>query len=186
MSSRWAKRLDQDETLLWEGKPDTRFHLTPIVMLEVAAGVLLIIGAIAYGINLGERLDQFGQIVLTIATITGLFMVGHGLLSDVISRRGQWYALTDRAAMIERDPLVGQSAVETYAIDQDMPISLENTRPPTLWFADKLVDTESGQMVEKIGFERIAEAQDVLALLREAQQKALDRPNARSPVSDID
>ncbi|MGR3468546.1 MAG: hypothetical protein ACU0CI_11785 [Shimia sp.] len=184
MSSRWDAHIDDDETILWEGRPDQGFHLGTEEIIELAIGIVFLGGVLFFATGVRSSNDGIFDIVLAGAVLIGVGLIGLAFVGNLIERRGAWYALTDRAAMIETNSIFRGRKIRGFMVTPDMPVSLQPTTPPTIYFAEEIVYSQDGSHIVKIGFERIAEAEKVLELL-EQQMAAGPRDADGRLTSDI-
>lgn len=165
----WEGILDEGEKILWQGRPDGRLSLHPhnwpafIFGLFFAGFALLwmILAAAAGGV-----MWMFGLIHFSVG-------IGVGLGPNIWSawrRRHAWYTLTNRRAFIATDtPLAGRR-LATYPITADTRLALSDKAPATLSFASRTRRGKNGSYEVPIGFERIYDAPEVYALMRNIQR----------------
>lgn len=167
----WESILDPGEQILWQGRPDQRFHFNlmklPLVIFGLGfAGFALFWMVMAA--EAGGGFWAFGLIHFSV----GLGLVFSAVGWATLRRRGTWYTLTDRRAFIATAlPLRGKN-LDSYTITPDMRLSLRDGRPGSLIFAsEERRGNKGGVYNEDIGFERIAEADRVYRLMRDIQRR---------------
>lgn len=166
----WRGILDPGETIVWQGRPDQAFSVDagdifPALFALFFSGfaVFWMVMASAHG----GSFWMFGLIHFSV----GIAIFVRSLLGPTWRRQFTWYTLTDRRAFIATDlPLQGKE-LRSYPITPDSPIRLQGGRLPTVHFArERHVGDKGRHYTVDIGFERIADGDKVMALLREAQR----------------
>ncbi|WP_457646085.1 aspartate carbamoyltransferase catalytic subunit [Profundibacter sp.] len=165
----WEDIFEADEKIVWQGVPDGGIHIgrrnIPMMAFGgVFAGFALIwmIGAA----SAGSGFWMFGLIHFTIGLLLALAPIFWG----PYRRRHTWYTLTNKHAYIATDlPILGRS-LKSYPITQDMPLELEKTDKPSVYFAEEWKKRKNGSYLHKIGFERIPDGLKVYGLLRDIQR----------------
>lgn len=172
----WRGILGPDERILWQGRPDQRFHLDisnlPLALFGAAfAGFALIWMLMAA--QAGGVFWMFGLIHFSV----GAAMVFGALAWPTFRRRRTWYTLTDQRAFIATAlPLKGKR-LDSYGIGPDTRLGLNSGSPGSVMFASEERRGNKGRAYTvEIGFERIAEAREVHGLIRELQVGAEARP----------
>lgn len=164
----WDGILDEDERILWQGRPDGQLVLSalhlPLVLFGTAfAGFALfwmIMAAFA-----GGFFWMFGLIH---------FFVGAGLvvgppLFSAFRRQRTWYTLTDRRAFIATDlPLTGRK-FKSYPIDEDTRLDFVDGDPSSVHFAEAVRRGKNRTYRVPVGFERIEGGREVYRLIRKVQ-----------------
>jgi len=174
----WEALLEPGERLLWQGRPDPGFHLNwrHAVLAVLGAAVLVLSLSLAVQATAGLRDGAEGAGSALAAAAAGAAlglgcMVGPGL-NDMLRRRGTSYALTDRRALIETDYL--GTGLVAWPITADSPVWRGGGRPAGAFFAlyrradphVLLRPSRRAASLIPVGFERIAEVDDVLELLQ--------------------
>ncbi len=168
----WQGILEPGETILWQGRPDQRFHM-PLENLFGAIVALVFVGFAIFWISAtftgGDLFWLFGLIHLTI----GLRMMAGFVFGPTWRHRHMWYTLTDRRAFIATNlPLKGKT-LDSYPIRPDTPIKWVDSTPPGVQFATETRKTSKGRRYRMhIGFERIAEAREVMEMISEIRNQA--------------
>lgn len=178
----WEALLEPGERLLWQGRPDPGFHLNwrHAVLAALGAAVLALSVALAVQAAGGLRdgVEGAGGALAAAAAGAALglgCMIGPGL-NDMLRRRGTAYALTDRRALVETD-YMGTGLV-AWPITADSPVWRGGGRPAGAFFAlyrspdphVLLRPSRRAARLHPVGFERIAEADKVLALLESIRE----------------
>lgn len=168
----WEGIVDPGEHILWQGRPDQRFHIEliklPLVLFGLAfAGFASVWMGLAA--QAGGGFWMFGLIHFSVGLGIVFGTVGWGTLK----RRGTWYTLTDRRAFIATHlPLRGKR-LDSYTITSDTRLSLRAGSPGSVMFArEERRGSKGGVYTVDIGFERIDDAERTLEILRGIQRGA--------------
>ena len=164
----WEGILEEGETILWQGRPTSRFRITPSQIVVLIFGIGLS-GIAAYWMvtvsNASGPWWVFGLGMFFLGIILGLGPI----IVENTQRKNSWYTLTDKRAFIGSDmPLVGRR-LKSYPINSSTVLEYRNEDPPSLYFA---VETKRGRyepILIDIGFVGIPDASDVLRLMRGLQ-----------------
>lgn len=190
-ASGWEGILDPGETILWQGRPDTRivFDATTIIMGVAGAAFA---GFALFWMVMAAQGGGYFWIFGLIHFSVGFGIMLWGPLGQPFIRARTWYTLTDRRAFIATNlPLTGRK-LHTYPIGPTTPITFqEDGERATIHFATQQRRTRRGLRNEDVGFERISDGRAVLSLIRQVQARSLPAPHdtaARTtplpPVSD--
>ena len=160
----WEGILMPGEEILWQGRPDPSLLFGP-KQLGISAFGLVFAGFAAIWMLLassaGGYFWTFGLIHFTV----GLAMSFGAFFYAPWRRRHTWYTLTSQRAFIATDlPLFGRK-LKSWPIDGDTAISYEPGPRATLHFAREFHQTKNGTRVVPVGFERIAEGDEVHRLM---------------------
>lgn len=167
----WEAILDPGETIVWQGRPDPGFHLSAQDFFAAGFGLAFAGFAVFWMIvasGAGGALWMFGLIHFTV----GVALFWRSVHGDTTRRRHSWYTLTDRRAFIATDLPFRGKTLKHYPITPDSPVSHIPGELATIHFARERRSTDKGRRYwANIGFERIAEGDRVIALIRDAQRK---------------
>lgn len=161
----WEGILEPGERILWQGRPDPSFRLEPshVVVAVAGAGFLCFVLWLFLPAALAGR-GAWSLVLLPSVLILGI--VAAGPLATMLRRRGTWYTLTDRRAIVAtRLPVLGRD-LQSYRIRANSPIRWDGGEPGTVWFAERIERTGDESREVPVGFERIAGATEVHALLK--------------------
>lgn len=165
----WNDLLDDDEHVIWQGRPDAAFVLTPAM---IGTGVFaLFFAGFALFWMIGASLA--GGFFWTFGLLH--FGVGVGLLLAALAgpsfvRKRTFYTLTNRRAFVAKDlPLMGRT-LKSYPITQDTQLEYRENDKPSVYFSTETRRTDDETVTKDIGFERIHDARDVLSLMRKIQK----------------
>lgn len=166
----WDGILGDDETILWQGRPDGA------VTLRLQNLALLVFGLFFAGFALvwmvlaaaaGGGFWMFGLIHFAV----GIGIATGALFWGAFRRRRTWYTLTDRRAFIATDlPLLGRR-LKSWPIDADTMLDLEDADLATVNFARETRRGKNGHYQVAVGFERIADGKAVYRLMRDIQAR---------------
>ena len=180
----WSEVLEPGERLLWQGRPCGRLRIRWRDLPLIVVGAVIVVLAVMLGAEAAAGL-RASEEMATRMLILALVVAGFGLwcvigppIMDMLRRRGTSYALTDRRALVETD-FMGRG-LAAWPITEDSPLWLEPGNPPTACFGmlrprPRLSDRLRGKLATRVraaGFERVPEAERVLALMRGIQKGA--------------
>jgi hypothetical protein len=175
--------LRPGETVLWEGAPVPGFH-------QRGQAIFLMVFGLPF-LGIGVSLFFYGLLQLTRAgTLSdaglalfisafslpfsgmGAFLVFGPIIEARTAHRDIRYALTNRAAYVIRQGRF--PSLKVYPILPTTALELEpGTRASTVWVHSRRERDSDGDLgTTKAGFENIAEADTVFALIRDLQGKA--------------
>jgi hypothetical protein len=174
--------LRPGETLLWEGAPLPGLHEPGKAALLMVFGtpfLLAGIGMFFWALHTGASdpgtsdwgLSLFlAAIALVFAGFGGFLTFGPMIEARTTATRMR-YALTNRAAYILTQVLTLR--VQVYPILPSTPLDLHlGPKGGTVWFhARRERDSDGDQIMERAGFQNIAEAEHVYHLIRGLQEQ---------------
>ena len=171
----WEGILDPDERIVWQGRPDQGFHVDGGDLFGAGFAVVFA-GFALFWMTMAARMGgafwMFGLIHFSV----GIGIFAKSIFGDTFERRKTWYTLTDRRAFIATDSYRKGKRLTDYPISADTRISFFDGPPDTIHFARVERTTDKGRSYTvPVGFERIADGQKVLSLLRQAQRRKKDR-----------
>lgn len=165
----WENILDEGEQILWQGRPDARIvwkigHIFTFLFGIAFAGFAVFWMVMASAAGGGFWL--FGMIHFSV----GLGIAFAPPFWGAWRRRHTWYSLSDRRAFIATDtPFVGRR-LKSYPITDDTVIGFVPGAPATIHFATEHRRTKNGSRSVAVGFERIADGDEVYAKIRAIQR----------------
>lgn len=165
----WEGILHEGESILWQGRPDGKFHLTGTRLIEGGLGVFFALFAAFWMLlasNAPGPMWMFGFIHFSI----GIGLAFHGLYWPTFRRQRTWYTLTTERAFIATDIPIRGKSLKSYPITRDTALTLEDGYPGSIWFAHEYRRSRNGSRRVNIGFERIDAARDVLKLMTGIQR----------------
>lgn len=172
----WDGLLDPDEAILWQGRPD------PGMAVDAGHLVMGLFGAAFAGFALfwmimaaqgGGWFWMFGLLHFAV----GLGVMLGGPVGGALRRRRSWYTLTNRRAFIATDlPWQGRK-LESWPITPEADLALtDHGTLSSITFAERPVRTRRGIGTDRIGFDRITDGRQVLALMRAIQRDLSPAP----------
>ncbi|MFN3938149.1 MAG: aspartate carbamoyltransferase catalytic subunit [Gemmobacter sp.] len=166
----WEGILQPGEKIMWQGRPDPRlrFRAPEFAMFVVGAafaGMAMLF--IVAGIVVGEIMMVLFP-MLHLAVGLGL-MFGPTLWSAHV-RRGTWYTLTDRRAIVATDYWPRGRDLQSFPIDRDQRVELRPGNPGSVLFAFHRKLGKNGLREVGTGFEMLHEAPEVYALIEAARR----------------
>jgi len=171
MSDGWDDILDPEEDILWQGRPDGRFHFKLHMIASFVFGLIF---------------AGFSLIWMVAASIAGgyfwllgsaHFFVGIGVaiipfFKGRFTRRRTWYTLTNKRAYIATQfPFIGRN-LKAYPIRPGTPIAFVDGAKPSIYFSHKV----SGRRNLPVGFEMIEDGKQVLSIMEDLQKGAIPQP----------
>lgn len=190
-SDAWAPYLAKDERVLWQGRPALGFRWRSGENATMLLG-LFVIGFVGFGIyetTAAGEYDMLGGFLIWIGigAVIGL----SGPVAMAVVRRGTWYTLTDRRALIAHWPTVAgmtvYRGVDCYPITEIDLVPSDMAGLDTVQFSRlsqrHIFDDLGWRRVghgrrsgdtrvrdQQIGFERIKDGAQVAALCRDVQR----------------
>lgn len=168
----WEGILDPDERILWQGRPDQRFHVN-LLNLPIAVFGLFFAGFALVWMVLAAQAGGIFWMFGLIHFSVGVGILFFALAWGTVKRRGTWYTLSDRRAFIATDlPLRGRR-LDSYAITPETDLSLRAGNPGSVIFVrEERRGSRGRRYIAEMGFERISEAERVFGLIRAIQRQA--------------
>ncbi len=167
----WQGVLDDDESILWQGRPDGRFVFKPLMLFTTTFGIVFSSIALFWMIGVsrgGSLFWVFGLLHFG----AGLTLIFGGLFTASFVRQRTWYTLTDKRAFIAKNlPFLGRS-IRSYPINSRTVIEYHDGRFSNVFFANEKHSGTDGAHNVPIGFERITDGKSVLQLIRGIQKDA--------------
>ena len=166
----WQGRLAPGERLLWHGRPEPGVALRGHEWPNVVAGCGIV--GIALWLYLTadepERLRPWAMALLMLGVVVA---VGT-LVQHRHGRRHTRYALTDSAALIATGAVPGFRRLRRFPIDPGATVHHDGTTPGSIWFATEIRRSGTRLRRVRVGFHRIADAPQVMALIEARRQAA--------------
>lgn len=173
--------LRPDERVIWSGAPVPGVHRTGRAVLMLVFGLpfllvgigLFVAGLTGSGLSAPSANGFSGLFLMAVALPIGgigAFLVFGPWIESRTGARLRHYALTDRAAYI-LSRMAG-ARVAVYPILPHTPLIVETgRRAGTVWFHARRERSSDGDLTEeRAGFENIADADQVAALIRSLQE----------------
>lgn len=168
MATGWDGILDKGEQILWQGQPVPGFTFQ-FAMIPIAGFGAIFAGFALFWMILAARTGGIFWMFGLIHFAFGVGLVVTTLFGTPWKRRRTWYTLTNRRAFIATDlPLRGRK-LRSYPITDRTVLEFDHQTPGTISFAHESAGSEGWH---RVGFDRIAESEQVYALLRKVQRGA--------------
>jgi len=166
----WEGILDEDEKIIWQGRPDGKVTLG-IAHFAGAAFGLLFAGFALVWMMLASMSGGFFWMFGLLHFAVGLGIAGGALFGPAFRRRHTWYTLTDQRAFVATDlPFMGRK-LNSYPITSKTRLTYQDNDPATITFHTEFRTTKNGSRRIEIGFERIADGAKVYRLMRDTQER---------------
>lgn len=163
--------LDPDETILWDGSPDTRLRFG----IETMATGIFAVALILACLGLATVIDRsepgyFWPILLPGVGLGAIIVLAYPVI-DSLARRATRYRLTTERAII-RGPLAGiktEQSENGYPIPPLNELIYKDGNPPSIFFGTRPTNKgpKGRRVTRDVGFERIADAREVFIMLRD-------------------
>lgn len=169
--SGWEGILDAGEDIRWQGRPDAavdwKLSSIPAVLFGLAFSGFALFWMVMAA-SAGGAMWMFGLIHFTAGLSIGIGPV----YWSAYRRRNTWYTLTGKRAIIATNlPMRGRT-LKSYPITKDTMLGIDTNDPASITFATERRSGKNGSYEVKIGFERIADAQQVYGMIRDIQKEA--------------
>ena len=167
--SGWEGILDEDENILWQGRPD-----------GAVVWKLSNIPAILFGLFFSGFALFWMVMAASAGGVFWMFAIPHFLIGfgigigpiywNAYKRRHSWYTLTDKRALIATELPVQGRKLKSYPITKTTMLGMDTNDPASITFASRIQRLKNGTREIKIGFERIEDGTQVYRLMRDIQE----------------
>ena len=163
----WDDLLDEGEEILWQGRPDLLLVFDTNARITSAIGLVCAIVALKWLSHVLTHAPGPGALAVVVPVLALIFMaVGLYLLAghyyaSVYRRARTWYTLTSKRAYLATT-ILGQRSLKSWDVTPALNLTLADGTPGSIWF-------DAGSRPQRTGFERIADAPAVLALMHKIQ-----------------
>ena len=171
MTAPWAATppawpLDAGERVLWQGRPSAALYLTLRQVAKLASGIFGLCLFLYLAARLNMAVAPYWDVWVIVLTVF-FASIPADILRAALIRRWSSYALTNHRALIATDlPLWGR-ITRSIPIDPATRIDHHNGHRGSILFPGPKRRFGTGP---KVGFERIADSDAVLALIRLIQK----------------
>ena len=166
----WEGILDEDEHIMWQGRPDTRIAFRWANTFMVVFGLFFSGFALFWMIMAAQAGGAFWMFGLLHFGV-GMSMVVGAIYADAWRRRHTWYTLTDKRAFVATDiPFKGKK-LEDYDINASMRIHFVEGPPDSIHFTTR---KGANNTRRPTGFDRINDGKEVYRIMRDIQRTAPD------------
>ncbi|MEM7320182.1 MAG: aspartate carbamoyltransferase catalytic subunit [Pseudomonadota bacterium] len=136
----WKFLLEDDEQIIWQGRPDGSFTLKDVSVPGVLFG-LFFSGFSIFWIHGASQANIVFSLFGLPFLLTGLWMVGSCIFGSTFVRRRSWYTLTDRRAYVATWlPLRGRRLKSNLILD-DKHLEFVDEEIPSVYFAVEKSET---------------------------------------------
>ena len=167
----WDSILTKGEEILWQDRPDTSIVLRPGNIGLSIFGFFFACFAVFWmtmAAQAGGVFWMFGLIHFSV----GVGLIFGAILWGPYKRRHTWYTLTNERAFIATDmPVIGRR-LKSYPITKETVLDMTHADLSTIIFHTERRRGKNGSYTVKIGFERIADGQNVYRMMRDIQEGA--------------
>lgn len=172
----WAGILAPGETILWQGRPDTRPQWAALTRQRMVPAAVFTVVAVIWFVQAAALADRGGVAALMPLLALpflgiGLYHLGGHVLWDAYRRGRTWYSLSNKRAFIATDLPFRGKRLKSYPITRETILSFDGAEPGSIGFAFEPVPMKRGTRMRMVGFERIPDGNTVYALLRGVQGK---------------
>lgn len=176
-TSGWEGILDQNERILWQGRPDGRVVLRLSKIFQMIFG-LFFAGFALFWMFLAAQAGGIFWMFGLLHFFVGIGISFGAVFADAWRRRHTWYTLTDRRAFVATDkPLKGR-ILKDYPITADTRLSFVEGPPDSVHFTQRRTKNKGS---EPTGFDRIDDGKEVYRLMRDIQRGATERASDQGP-----
>jgi hypothetical protein len=176
----WESILDEDEAILWQGRPDGAIVLQKRNILTLLFGLLFSGIAVIWMIAASGAGGIFWMMGL-LHFSAGLAVAFSAVFWGAVLRRHSWYTLTDRRAIIAADlPLLGKR-LNSYPITESTVLELIDDPLATVNFAHKIMRSKKRSYTVPVGFERIHDGKEVYRIMRTIQVSTHHQAGSTGP-----
>ncbi len=168
-SDAWENILDENEEILWQGRPDPAFHVDLSTGREMAMGLFFMGFSIFWMAGASQAGGVFWLFGIPFFMVGFFRVIGRDFWKTYL-RRNSWYTLTNERAIIATNlPIKGKS-LKSWPITDKSRLSLDQGPPDTIIFAHEERRGQNGTYTIDIGFERIQDGLKVYRLMRDIQK----------------
>lgn len=158
--------LADGETILWEGKPDTKLRFGIETMATGIFAVAMILACLGLATVIDRSVPGLFWLILAPGIVLGAIIVFAFPLFDSVKRRKTSYRLTNKKAYVAGP----KQAQKGYPIPPLDDLIYRNGTPPTIYFAAAPPSGKPNQAPDMV-FERVADARDVFIQMRQAAEE---------------
>jgi multisubunit Na+/H+ antiporter MnhC subunit len=155
-NAEWRGILDENESILWQGKPSDKLRLEFRSPLEPLSLVFFI----------GFSVLWMGELFFFFFCAFGFFGV---YFWQAYVRTKTHLTLTDNRAIIAT-AVMGKRTLKSYPITRTTELEFVDGPLGSIFFAKETIEDLESTIVYPIGFESIENAREVFALFRKVQQ----------------
>jgi len=166
----WDEILENDEQILWQGRPNEKFRIKLSQIATLVFGLFFAGFAVFWMVmaaGIGGIFWMFGLLHFAV----GLSISFGPIYWDNVQRRNSWYSLSDQRAFIATDMPFRGRRIKSFPITASTVLDFRRSEPPSIYFAHEIRQGKNSSTRIDIGFEGIPDAAEVFALMRGLQKK---------------
>lgn len=167
----WKNHLHGGEDIIWQGGPDARFDLGVKDLIPIVFSIFFTSYAAKFILNAASS-GGLNWMLGLLLFILGLTIFANAIYGRVFRRKHTWYTLTTQRAFIGTDMPFGNRSLKSFPITATTPIDFVDGALPSVMFASETIRRNDSSHEKQIGFERLTDAPEVLAHIRNIQQGA--------------
>lgn len=165
----WKGILDDDESVLWQGRPDGRITLKVKNIMGFLFG-LAFSGFAVFWMVMASQAGGFFWMFGLLHFAVGLGVAFGSAFGSAWRRRHTWYTLTNKRAFIATDlPFRGRS-LKSYPITASTVLDYDAGTPASIMFNHEMRRRKNGHYRVDVGFERIENGAEVYRMMRDIQK----------------
>lgn len=162
----WTEVLEDDERLLWQGRPGIGVVVSTFQYLIMATFLLSVSNIYYFS---GGPPEKHALAVDLFYTAYFVLIVLYVLWPSVIRRRSK-YAVTDKRALIAMQRPFSQTQITSYPAQDWTPLVLAGKAPSNLYFTNrKILALRAADRNVQAGFEQISNGNDVHKIMQDVQ-----------------
>jgi hypothetical protein len=165
----WEGLLDQDETILWQGRPDTGIAVLPGQLFEICFG-LFFTGFSMYWMVIAS---QAGGVfwMFGLFFFAGLGIITRSNLLAAQRRHFNHCTLTSKRAVIATNVSLFWRSLKFYLITANSLLELneQGAFGKIIFLRLAPPEADGGTNRQNFGFKRISKAQEIYAMMRKVQ-----------------
>ncbi|OIQ36001.1 MAG: hypothetical protein BM558_14400 [Roseobacter sp. MedPE-SW] len=162
----WTEVLEDDERLLWQGRPGTGIVVSTAYYLF--AFNIAILSAVHYFYS--NAREPYFTAVSIFYVILFCVMTAWGLVWPSVIRRCCKYAVTNKRALVAVQKPFTQTQITSYPAQDWTPLVLTDKAPANLYFTSrKILALRAADRNVQVGFEQISNGNDVHKIMQDVQ-----------------
>ena len=173
----WDGILAKDEKIIWQGRPSSEFKFQKRMLYHVFSVTVTILAAVIF-LNAAPIDNENLNLFIFLALGINVFIALIGVIGPGYQRGRTWYTLTNKRGYIATAlPMMGRK-LRSYPIGPNTGIDFVQGNPPSIHFGTRAVKRDKRTVQEPDGFEYIADAPEVMRLIRDLQDSSnrIDAP----------
>lgn len=162
----WAEVLEDDERLLWQGRPGIGIVVSTFQYLVMATFLLSVTNIYYFS---GGPPEKHALAVNLFYIAYFVSIVLYVLWPSFVRSRSR-YAVTNKRALIAMNKPFAQAQITSYPAQNWTPLVLTDKHPSNLYFTSReLFALRAANRHKKVGFEQISDGNDVHKVMQDVQ-----------------